>query len=69
MTEYEITWESGHKSKLKGINLKDAVNRAGYNECVLEKMVSYVGVKDSVRENILAQNNYIKGIGVIINYD
>lgn len=69
MTEYEITWESGHKSKLKGTSLKDAVNRAGYNECVLEKMVSYVGVKDSVRENILVQNNYIKGIGVIINYD
>lgn len=70
MFEFEITWESGKTTVLRGSTLKSAVSLEGYDECVLEKMVSYVKkplkADPNVCELLNGQNNYIRGVSVDI---
>jgi hypothetical protein len=64
MSTFEIVWESGNKTELTGETIEDAVSRAGYDKCVLEKMISYKKIKNKneVKELLERQNDYIDGV-------
>ncbi len=63
MYEFIITWESGKIVSFEGDTLIETIHKAGYHECVLEKMVSFVKTysDDIVNKLLSRQNDYIRG--------